>query len=173
MPRRRTGIALINEIRGKGFPATAWDATDSNGVRLTPEAIYKNNEKRCELIRGLQHNESKIVERVEEVAAADLGEFREVDFEELCVKTFGDEYASFGGFYEFFYLKVVSEGKAEPVNIPVPRVGEAASFCWVSVRSTPQLLRSSSARPPLCIRRLARSRPHCFRLAFTLSNTHC
>ena len=87
-----------------------------NGVRLTPEGIYKNNEKRFNLIRGLRENESKIVERVEEVAAADQGEFREVDFEELCVKSFGEEYASFGGIFECFYLKVVSAGSAKQVN---------------------------------------------------------
>ena len=107
---------MVREIRWYGFPAAAGYATDLNGVRLTPEGIYKNNEKRFNLIRGLRENESKIVERVEEVAAADQGEFREVDFEELCVKSFGEEYASFGGIFECFYLKVVSAGSAKQVN---------------------------------------------------------
>ena len=113
---RRTAIDLVREIRGFGFPAADGYTTDSNGDRLTRVEIYKNNEKRCQLLSALRSFTDEIVKRVEKVAAADSGKFREVNFEELCVASFGEGYASFGGIFELFYLKVVSEGNAEPVN---------------------------------------------------------
>jgi hypothetical protein len=115
MPRR-TAKALVSEIHGHGFPAAGSSTTDSNGVRLTRKEIYANNEKRCQLLSALRAYKDEIIKRVETVAAADSGKFREVNFEELCVASFGKGFASLGVIFEFFYLKVVLAGKAEPVN---------------------------------------------------------